>query len=440
MTKHYDLVIVGAGPAGAMAAKTAGENGLKTAILERKTDPARITRGCAHMFISEAGAFAEKMYYNSKSRKMIFPVNGFTVDYDGPVRNFYAWHVYSPDGKTRLEFGDYEQNIKQGDRGRISFVFDKGRLIEGLMKEAVKNGVDVFAGVNAEGVEKTSGGVTVTGSGETFEGSFVIGADGLNSRTAQQMGFNKGRKFYGNPPGINYYVKGLSIPQSEALTTPIYFRPNAPVPGFFYIIPSPFAEDEFWIGIRTREDFEYATTKSVYSEWFHNHEITGIKSYVWSQWAPVDEPFRDNVLLAGDAPWYAESEITGAMMCGWKSANAVTVALKNGKPDREGILSYIEWWRKSFPEYEDYRKQLLLFPFYLMFTQEEMIYLYRLINKPLPKTMSPFKPPELFKEALKPMMDRIREEMPAAAEKIDRLSIDNVEELLSDIKKKNYKI
>ena len=50
MTKKYDLVIVGAGPGGAMAAKTAGENGLKTALLERKTNPAKITRGCAMMF------------------------------------------------------------------------------------------------------------------------------------------------------------------------------------------------------------------------------------------------------------------------------------------------------------------------------------------------------------------------------------------------------
>jgi len=33
MAKHYDVIVVGAGPAGAMGSKTAGENGLK---------------GCAH--------------------------------------------------------------------------------------------------------------------------------------------------------------------------------------------------------------------------------------------------------------------------------------------------------------------------------------------------------------------------------------------------------
>ncbi|MBW1856165.1 MAG: NAD(P)/FAD-dependent oxidoreductase [Deltaproteobacteria bacterium] len=44
MAKKYDLVIVGGGPAGLMAAKVAGENGLKTALLERKTDATKIRR------------------------------------------------------------------------------------------------------------------------------------------------------------------------------------------------------------------------------------------------------------------------------------------------------------------------------------------------------------------------------------------------------------
>jgi flavin-dependent dehydrogenase len=38
MGKKYDLVIVGAGPAGLMAAKVAGEYGLTVALLERKTN------------------------------------------------------------------------------------------------------------------------------------------------------------------------------------------------------------------------------------------------------------------------------------------------------------------------------------------------------------------------------------------------------------------
>jgi len=53
MTKEYDLVIVGAGPAGAMAAKTAAENGFSVALLERKTNITKISRACATMLAIE---------------------------------------------------------------------------------------------------------------------------------------------------------------------------------------------------------------------------------------------------------------------------------------------------------------------------------------------------------------------------------------------------
>ena len=96
-----------------MAAKVAGENGLKTLLLERKKNPAEITRGCTMMFaVENSYYFAERMHFNEKNNKMLFPVNGFTVDYDGPRSLYYAWHFYSPDGKSRLAFGDYEESRK----------------------------------------------------------------------------------------------------------------------------------------------------------------------------------------------------------------------------------------------------------------------------------------------------------------------------------------
>jgi flavin-dependent dehydrogenase len=46
MSKLYDLIVVGAGPAGLMAARTAAENGLSIALLERKTDIPKMLSFC----------------------------------------------------------------------------------------------------------------------------------------------------------------------------------------------------------------------------------------------------------------------------------------------------------------------------------------------------------------------------------------------------------
>jgi hypothetical protein len=329
-----------------------------------------------------------------------------------------------------MELGDYEKNISKGDAGRLSFVYDKGKLIEGLINDASKNSVDIFTGVNVIGIEPTADCVKVMTDGDTFEGTFVIGADGLSSRIAKIMGFNKGRAFYGSHPGLTYYVTGLNIPQSEAVIAANCFRPGASTPTFFWIIPSPYADDEFWVCVLSSEDFDYITKESIFSPWFSNAGVTRLWTYVSSLWEPVSEPYKDNVLLVGDSTWFGEAEITGSMMCGWKASNAVTVALRDNKRNRDGVLPYIEWWKRSYPEFDDYRNFFMFVPFCFMFSEQELIYMYSLFKAPLRSSLNPFLVVRTVKKALEPMMSQIENEMPMLAQKLAMLEIENMDEIV----------
>ena len=79
----YDLAIIGAGPAGLMAAKTAAGKGLRVVVIEKRTDVSKITRACCQLFIMDDGY--EKESLEVRQGKIIFPRNGFEVDYDGPT-------------------------------------------------------------------------------------------------------------------------------------------------------------------------------------------------------------------------------------------------------------------------------------------------------------------------------------------------------------------
>jgi digeranylgeranylglycerophospholipid reductase len=443
MTGRYDLVVVGAGPAGIMAAKVAAGNGLSVALLERKQDMTAVRRSCATMFaIEDDYLFGERMYFNARQKKLVFPVNGFNVNYKGPYKNFYGQVLYAPDGETCIRMGNYEENLARGDEGRLSVVYDKEELLTGMLTEAADSGAEIIPGMNVNGVQKNKESVTVTtANGPSFEATFAIAADGLNSGIAEWLGLNKKRVWYGTVKTISYAVTGVSLPSPLTYKMTNIFEKKYGLPLTYGIVPRAAGDDTFWLFIGgpadERIDYDAALRDfmmdSPFSSWFSGAHLGTRQCAVLNILSPIEDPFCDNVLVIGDAAWNFEAEITGAIMCGWKSAHTVTVALRDRKPSREGVASYLTWWQGSFLR-NDYRGYLRSLALLYVFNAEDIAYVYGLIEKPLPCTLNPHKLQELMNAAIGEKMAVILKQRPDIIAKFQKIATDPLEELLKPLR------
>ena len=164
-----------------------------------------------------------------------------------------------------------------------------------------------------------------------------------------------------------------------------------------WVEPSPYGEDEFllYVGGCSHPDIDYwhelerAVNDSPFSKWFEKAERGRKHAHVANIWSPVPTPFKDNVLITGDAGWTVEAECTGSMMCGLKAANAISEAMREDKHNREGVQNYIDWWQRHFPDSTDYKEFLNIVSSGLV-GEDDANYLRKLVTETLPCSLNPY--------------------------------------------------
>jgi flavin-dependent dehydrogenase len=436
MAKVYDAVIVGAGPAGLTAAKFAGENGLSVALLERKAHITDINRACTMMVLTlNEPIFGERPILNERNKRLCFPVNGFSLPYEGPTKNLYAWHFYSPGGNC-ISFGEYSEAERSGDDGRISVVHSKSALLQGLLEDAERAGVDVFSSTNVLDIEKSKSGMRVkSGDGRTFTGTFIIAADGTNSVIARRLGFNKERTFYATLIGAGWDMLAPEIEEPMALKT---WMGDDEIPTYYFGIPRAYSDEYcFFVG-GFDPTFDYFPvverfmSQGKFSSWFRNAEAVRKVGFAENVYSPIPDPFCDNVLLVGDAAWCQEIEINGAILCGWNAANSVAFALAENKPNREGVSSYLNWWKRSLFERHDYRDYLRPFTMTAYMSKEEIDHIFGLFKDPLPPCLHAFTGGQLLGAEIMNRLPVISEKRPELADKIMKFATGPIEDALVD--------
>jgi len=364
----YDLLIVGAGPGGSMAARTAARAGLKVLLVEKfKLISAR--RLCSRLLRLGTGGFAtDKIPADinrrvtvsievDKNHSIIRPRN---LPADAEIRYSGTWGPCFND--TWLSPSGHRLSRDPDSLTITGFVVDKDVLLEGLVSEACDAGCELRTGTRCLEIEDGADGVTAKlKSGTTTDivrARRAIVADGSFSPLLEQLGFNEGR------PHARFRLKFLTL-VLDRVDAPILDRHRLKFvlpsvhsgymtlgqwpPGMFQLGASTVAGSS----VHLPSILETLMTDSPYADWFRNTSVVKRIGCNMDLRPPVYEPAQGNVICIGDNAAYAEAAIKGAIGMGYMAATETRSALEG----RDGNAAYNDFWHHAVNYFSpEYRK------------------------------------------------------------------------------------
>lgn len=419
MKQRYDVIVVGAGPAGLLAAKAAAENGLEVALLERKKNIAVVQRSCGQSMVSMNEYYlGDLVHFNAKDGRICFPTTGFSFAYTGPCQALYSWQFFSP-GMNMIQFGLPEPEALKKGQPLIGMVYDKENLLANLRDQMIRERVTVFEGTELTDIALQGNEVVVQAGGKEFHSTFVIAADGTNSRVVEKLGFNQERKHIGTLHAQSFFIRGFTPPGGNNTIAGFTFTEQGPA--FMFLFPRP--DGETWNVIFLALEKKVDLTKvghhfmhgTRYAPWFKNVETLRTFSALEYIYSPILKPFKNNVLVIGDAASCQELEASGAMITGWKGGQAIAAAIKEREVGvtPEAITHYFDWWINTYIKNYDYEDYVKCFTIpYIFVTPEIMDYVFGLIKEPMPPCFNPYSAVRLLGQTMQGILPRIIADRP----------------------------
>ncbi|MBE3121884.1 MAG: NAD(P)/FAD-dependent oxidoreductase [Thermoplasmata archaeon] len=334
----YDVVVVGAGPAGATAAKFLAEKGVKTLLIDKR------------------------MYPRDK------PCGGVLS-----VRTLKRFPYISDDLIDSYSFGGsitssslmYKVQL-QKEKPIAAFVLRKN-FDQGLVKRAIQSGTTFRDGTAAVDIQRRKDVVKISlNDGESIESQLVIGADGIWSTVAKNSGLGQHYPRIGRCLFQEYPLASNLLDQyfSEKRLFQFYLKFMG-IDGIGWVFPK---KDSVNIGIGEIQPLVSHPTKRPHLKEAYNNYLLVLKEKKMIPPTikggtiqggvlplhPLEKTFADRVVLCGDAAGLM-NPLTGdgihyAMSSGKFAAEVCTEALEADDTSAVFLSKYQRLWKDDFGE------------------------------------------------------------------------------------------
>lgn len=344
-TFEYDLVVIGAGPAGATTARFAAANGLSVLLVDKKQE-----LGAP---IQCSGAIS----FNALAHAQVAP------NYEFVHEAIYGFAIYNQAGdKTIIDYRQLKPNEYGTGPGAnpLGFVVDRRRFDRYLTTQAERVGATVWLKTEALGYNPCPNGhceVYLQRFNEpiTVKAKVVAGADGVQSQVGKWAGIKTHIKLSELASCLQLIVDGV---QTDGLLEIITGHQWAPG-GYAWVFPKGHGYAEIGLGITTTMCTDNAQAylnrflkDSFFKERFKNSKVLEIQGGGVPLAAPLKTQCADNLVLVGDAARHV-NPITGgglhtALASGKIAGEFIAQLITSGLPATQANLEgYHQNWLSS---------------------------------------------------------------------------------------------
>ncbi|KMK65706.1 geranylgeranyl reductase family protein [Puniceibacterium sp. IMCC21224] len=304
---QFDVIVLGAGPAGSAAARTAAAAGLRVALVDKRRFPRE--KLCGGGFTGRSMRYYREIFGNDRP--------------DAPI--------LSRDAVTFCVFGTLMGTYRDVPQLHMTM---RTTLDQALLQRALDAGATDFTGVRVRDIDPS--GPSVTLDAITLTAPLLIGADGVNSATARAL---FGQAFNHNRIGFALEVEH---PQDGPADSPVRIDFGAADWGYGWDFPKTCGRT-IGVGGVMHKNADMKVALRRYLDRLGLPDNRPVKG----QFLPFGDyrrkPGRGPVLLAGDAAGLVDP-ITGegiayAMKSGQLAAQAAIASLAAGNPE-SALLRY----------------------------------------------------------------------------------------------------